>query len=165
MVVKIENVTDENDIKFLTILDKHGWHVMHVHNRVGETEPEFSYSTGIYKNFGKPELMVFGLSSELRHSMINGYAEDIKTNRREFSPSAFYDDFLEGFDVFLTEGSTELKKQYACWSDWYYERKPYPLLQCIWPSTNGLWPWDAEASYDFKAMQPLFGPIPTDNNT
>ena len=58
MVVKIENVTDENDIKFLTILDKHGWHVMHVHNRVGETEPEFSYSTGIYKNFGKPELMV-----------------------------------------------------------------------------------------------------------
>ena len=163
MVVKMEDVTDEGDVKFLTIIQKHGWHVMHVRNRAGEIEPEFSYSTGIYEKFGTPELIIFGLTSELRQSMINGYGNEIAENLRKFYSGEFYDGFLEGFDIYLTEGNFRLKKEYACWADWYYERQPFPLLQCIWPTTSGVWPWDSQASADVKAMQPIFGPTPQDN--
>lgn len=164
MVVKIEDVTDKADRKFLTIIREHGWHVMHVHNTAEETGPEFSYSTGIYEKFGKPEIIIFGLAPDLRKSIINGYGNDVTENQREFHKGEFYEGFLEGFDVYLTEGNTKLKKEYACWTDWYYERQSFPLLQCVWPSTSGVWPWDDNASAELKDIQPIFGPIPQENN-
>lgn len=152
---------DEKDQQFLDIIEKFGWHVTQVRNRRGENGPTFSYSTGIYKKLGAPEIIVFGLSDALEKSIINGYGQDIESRRREFTAGNFYDGFLEGFDVCFIEANETAQKEYACWTDWFYERKPFPLLQCVYPNTSGIWPWESRSSEEFRQAQPLFGLPPS----
>jgi len=152
---------DEGEKKFLDIIQEYGWHVMHVNNVVGEEEnPTFSYSTGIYQNFQKPELIIFGLGNDLSGSIINEYGNDIKTNKQEFEANKYYDDFLEGYPVCMIEAHDSARKKYTCWADWYYQRKPFPILQCVWPSTTGAWPWSKDASDYLKEIQPIVGTKP-----
>ena len=141
--------------KFQEIIAEHGWHVMQVRNREDETGPTFSYSTGLWKNFKHPELIIFGLSEELEHVMINNAGYDIKTGVRRFSAENYYDDFLEGFDVLMIEVDDIQRKEYATWTDWYYDRQPFPLLQCVYPNTKGVWPWEEAANAEFPEIQPL----------
>lgn len=148
---------DEHEAKFFEIIEKYGWHIMQVSNAEGEDGPTFSYSTGIYKHFGKPELIAFGLSKPLEKSIINSYGGDIESGARNILPGAYYDGFLDGFDVTFIEANETARQTYACWADWYYQRLPFPLLQCVYPTTSGIWPWEDRASDDFKAAQPLFG--------
>lgn len=151
---------NEEEQQFLDIIKEHDWHVMQVRNTAEQKGPTFSYSTGIYKHFGKPELIVFGLSNEVEKWVINEYGDEIRSGKRQFCANSFYDGFLEGFDVCMIEANENVRKEYACWADWYYERKSFPIFQCVYPTTSGKWPWDAEASESFKENQPLFGDPP-----
>jgi hypothetical protein len=148
---------DEPEAKFFEIIKKYGWHVMQVSNVIGESGPTFSYSTGIYRNFAKPELIVYGLSKNLEKSVINSYGDDVRNGHRAFSAGAYFDGFLEGFDVTFIEANEEARTKFACWSDWFYERQPFPMLQLVYPTTSGAWPWEDRASDDFRSAQPLFG--------
>jgi len=151
---------NEGEQRFLEIIKDHGWHVTQVRNTEEQEGPTFSYSTGIYRNFGKPELIVFGLSNEMEKWVINEYGNEIQSGKREFYTNSFYDGFLEDFDVCMIDANENARKEYACWADWYYDRKPFPIFQCIYPTTSGVWPWDDGASETFKESQPLFGAPP-----
>lgn len=148
---------NEADAEFLEIIRKFGWHVMQVSNAIGEEGPTFSYSTGIFEAFGAPEVIVFGLSKELEKSLINQYGDEIKSQGRLIDTGKRQGGFLEGFDVAFIEANDFARKEFCCWADWYYERKPFPLLQLIYPTTSGVWPWEERASEEFRAAQPLFG--------
>lgn len=141
--------------KFRQIISDYGWHVMQVRNREEETGPTFSYSTGLWENFKHPEIIIFGLSGELEHSIINNIGEDVKSGKITFKANSYYDDFLEGFKVFMTSAQEPVKKEYMAWADWYYNREDFPILQCVWPTTNGIWPWNKDADEEFLKIQPL----------
>ena len=70
--------------KFRQIISDYGWHVMQVRNREEETGPTFSYSTGLWENFNHPEIIIFGLSGELEHSIINNIGEGVKSGKYNF---------------------------------------------------------------------------------
>lgn len=148
------------EISFFDIIEKHGWHVMSVANAADESGPFFSYSTGIYQKLRAPELLIIGLSSNLSARLINIYGNNILNQGAFFEAGKFYSGFLEGFDVYMTEPDDRARKEFAIWADWYYQRQPFPILQCIWPSTNGVWPWEEAASVELKEMQPLLGSAP-----
>ncbi|GJL95733.1 MAG: hypothetical protein DHS20C05_21380 [Hyphococcus sp.] len=160
MVLDRSVAKDSNDKKVFDNIEHHDCHVISVANRVGEEGPIFSYSIGLQTSLGCPELLIIGLSSKLAHAMINGYRDDIKAGR-EFIAGEFYSGFLEGFDVLLIEANQTARKKYAIWADWYHERKEFPLFQCIWPTTSGVWPWSANASDDLKSDQPILGTLPS----
>ena len=98
---------------------------------------------------------MFGLSEELGHVMINNAGHDIKNGTRRFSAGNYYDEFLGGFDVLMIEVDDAERKKHATWADWFYDRQTFPLLQCVWPNTQGIWPWQEAADDEFKSMQPL----------
>lgn len=98
---------------------------------------------------------MFGLSEELEHVMINNAGHDIKNGTRRFSAGNYYDEFLGGFDVLMIEVDDAERKKHATWADWFYDRQTFPLLQCVWPNTQGIWPWQEAADDEFKSMQPL----------
>ena len=141
--------------KFRKIISDYGWHVMQVRNREEEEGPTFSYSTGLWQSFKHPEIIVFGLSSDLEHSIINSVGEDINSGKRTFKSNSYYDGFLEGFKVFMIETQEPVKSEYATWADWYYNREDFPILQCVWPTTSGIWPWDEDADQSLLKAQPL----------
>lgn len=62
------------------------------------TEPSFSYSIGIAKSSGAPELIVVGLSSKMGHWLVNEYNRRVRKGER-FSEGVLYGGFLEGFEV------------------------------------------------------------------
>ncbi len=147
---------DEHDQRFLDIIDEHGWHVMHVS---GDAEnPSFTYSTGIFALTGRPELIVFGLPTEVGNFVVNEYAGRLREGEG-IEAGDFLDGFLEAHPVtFVAVADPGLVKRYATWTGWFYERRPFPLLQLVYPdSRSGAFPWQAGYRDDWRAHQPLLG--------
>lgn len=119
-----------------------------------EEEPPFSYSIGIAKSSGAPELIVIGLNSKLSHWMVNEYNRRIKSGER-FLPGVLYEGFLEGFAVQFGTVAREHRAEYMRSACWLHGGPDFDALQLIWPNTSGVWPWDADASDWFRSNQPL----------
>ena len=43
--------------------------------------PGWAYSIGFYRTFNHPEIVVFGLNSQLMHSIINSVGDDIRDGK------------------------------------------------------------------------------------
>jgi hypothetical protein len=150
---------NEADRRFLGIIDQHGWHVMQVY---GDDEgPDFSYSTGIFERAGEPEIVVVGLPPEVAKWAINEYGNRLSAGER-FEAGILYKDFLEGhFVTFIPAEDPKAVSHYATWTDWYYGRKPFPLVQLIYPdSQTGAFPWQPGYRESWVSIQPLLGPVP-----
>lgn len=163
MVLDRRAATKPFEFSFFDIIEKHGWHVMSVANGAGDEDPVFSYSTGIFQKLKAPELLIIGLGSKLSASLINHYGREIMDRNANFSAGNFYSGFLDGFDIYMMEPDERARKEYAIWADWYYERTSFPIFQCVWPSTGGVWPWEEAASQSLKESQPLLGLSPLGN--
>lgn len=66
---KYFKIVDDNITEF-------GFHTTYVMEEIGFTP--FGYSTGIYKNFKIPELIISGLPNGLTNTLINNYVERFK---------------------------------------------------------------------------------------
>jgi hypothetical protein len=53
-------------------IDLHGLQVQHVLE--DEIGPAFSYSVGLFKSYGHPEIIMVGLKQQLAHTLINNMA-------------------------------------------------------------------------------------------
>ncbi|MEM9495294.1 MAG: DUF4262 domain-containing protein [Pseudomonadota bacterium] len=159
MVLGKSAAQSDADRRLFDDIEKYDCQVLSVANAVGEEGPCFSYCIGLATSLGAPELLVVGLNGKLSHSMINHYRDEIR-NGRKFVAGTFDSGFLEGFDVLFIEANQTARKEFATWADWYHERTEFPLYQCIWPTTSGIWPWQAEASENFTRTQPILGNLP-----
>ncbi|MBB1400090.1 DUF4262 domain-containing protein [Pseudoalteromonas sp. SG44-8] len=142
---------NETEKEIVRIIEKYGCYVTSVFDPDGES-PNFTYSTGITDTYGAPELIIIGLNTDLAQSIVNNYAGRLK-NGEEFTIGEFYEGFLEGFDVTFSGVSLKNKKEYmlsACW----YNADEFEALQLVYPTTSGVWPWDADASESFLSIQP-----------
>jgi hypothetical protein len=83
-----------DDQKVLDDVVQHGWHVMKVLDQADS--PGWAYSIGLYKNFSHPEIVVFGLGSNLMHSIINSIGEDVRSGKA-FALDGRYHDLIEAY--------------------------------------------------------------------
>lgn len=143
---------DEQDRKALDNIEEFGCHILKVME--GEEEPQFTYSIGINKKQNKPELIIVGLDNELAHSMVNNYKNRLLAGE-VFESGKYYSDFLEGFDVCFTEVDKSHYKEYLGWGLWLHNGDDFNVLQLIWPTTKGLWPWDNDKSEFYEWAQPI----------
>ena len=143
---------DEHEQKVIDNIDKYGCHIIHVMEE-GDY-PRFTYSIGIEKKTGQPDLIITGLKREVALWVINEYNRRINEGET-FEPSKYYSDFLEGFEVTFIEVAKEHYKEYFGWGLWYNNGDDFKMLQLVYPSTSGIWPWDENVSDYFKWFQPL----------
>jgi len=143
---------DEYEQKAIDDIEQYGCHILHVME--DEENPRFTYSIGIEKSTGKPDLIIYGLKNEVAQWMINEYNTRIR-NGEVFEPSKFYNGFLDGFDIAFIEVTKKHYKEHFGWGLWYNNGDNFKMLQLVFPSTSGVWPWDKEAPEDFTWFQPL----------
>ena len=143
---------DEYEQKAIDDIEKYGCHILHVMEE--DDLPRFSYSIGIEKTTGKPDLIIIGLKQEIAHWMINEYNNRVKEGEA-FLPGEFYEGYLDGFNISFLEVSKEHYKEYFGWGLWYNNGDNFNMLQLVYPSTSGVWPWDEGVSEDFLWFQPL----------
>lgn len=139
------------EIEALKNIKEHGCHILHV---VEEADlPRFSYSIGIQKNFSQPELIVVGLNQELAHWIINEYCSRVKKGE-QFETDQLYLGFLNNFNIQFKKVSKNKYEEYLGWGLWLYKGTNFDTLQLIYPSTQGIWPWDQEAPEDLVWSTP-----------
>lgn len=136
--------------KALADIAAHGCHVLHVMAE-GE-EPPFSYTIGIEKQCGAPEVVVVGLDHHIAHPLLNDYNARSRAGER-FQPDVAYAGFLEGYDVQFGPVAPRHYKEYFGWASWLYKGDAFSVLQLFYPTNNRLWPWEASVPPAFRAWQ------------
>lgn len=144
--------SESGDDKALADIEKYGCHILHVME--DETGPPFAYSIGIEKTSNRPELVVTGLKRKLAQWIINEYNNRIRAGE-SFEADKFYSGFLGDFDVMFRPVLKEHYEEYFGWGRWLYKGDEFRVLQLIWPSTSGVWPWDPAATEDYTYFMPL----------
>ena len=142
---------DKSEERALKDIEEFGCHILHVMEE--DEYPRFSYSIGIEKSAGQPELIITGLKQDLAHWIINEYNNRIKAGEK-FIPGEFYAGFVGNFDVTFKEVEEKHYKEYFGWGRWLYKGNNFKALQLIYPSTSGIWPWEKEAPTDFTWFIP-----------
>ena len=142
------------DAKFLANIEEYGWAVTKVAPRVGDEGDCFAYSTGLYFTFGQPEIVIFGLSLDKMHKIIN-IAGNLMKHGVNFLPDCDYADLLEQYPCQFKLVDRSHYKEHLGFSIWFYEGYDYPTLQCFFPDKNGYFPWQSECSPDVRQQQPF----------
>ena len=156
--VSTAETLDPEERKCLADIAEYGCHILAVCDEDGD-EPDFAYSVGFPVSVGQPEVLVYGLSREIMHSMINEI-------RRECAESLLLSDGLRIHD--LLEGHVciarwctdrEAINEHLGWALWYHRTQRgvevEGFYQIVWPgAASGLFPWDEGVSQDVIDAQP-----------
>jgi len=143
---------DQSEQKALDDIEEFGCHVLQI---MAEGEfPPFSYSIGITKKLRKPEVVVIGLKEPIAGFLVNEYNTRVQAGE-DFTPGKMYDGFLEGFACTFEPVAKRHFKEYFGWGRWLYGGNNFEVLQLIYPTTSGLWPWSPDYPAGFIAWQPM----------
>lgn len=127
--------------------------MIHVTDPAGELPP-FAYSVGIVQSADAPEVIVIGLKQPMAHFVVNEYNQRVRAGER-FVPGELYQDFLGGHDVRFERVSAHHFDEYFGWGRDHYGHPDYRALQLVYPTTDGIWPDEPDASDWFKERQTL----------
>jgi hypothetical protein len=132
-------------------IDQYGWHIISV--LADDIGPSFSYSIGLYESFGHPEVIFVGLKIELAQILINNIGHSIKEGVT-YDQDKFYTDILDNYECRMLKVHGSNYDEYVGQAQNHYNG-PFPLLQCVYPTINGVFPWDKEWPSDLLSVQPL----------
>jgi hypothetical protein len=143
-----DNITVVNDN-----IEKYGCHLTLIEE--DNYLPAFVYSIGLFKKFGHPEIICFGLKTDVATSIIN-YACDLIKNGETLTTNKLYRGFLEGFPIQFLQVDKEHYHDYVGYAGWFYNQTfDFPLLQLVWTDKQNNFPWDKDFNPNWKFKQPL----------
>jgi len=148
---------DAADRKFLSDIDRVGWHITNILRRAGEEDdgtPDWSFSCGLYSNFHHPEIVMFGLDSERRTDLINIIGHQVKDGKR-FETSDNYGDIFERCLCAFRPVHQSWYADYLGLALWFYETYDFPVIQAFWPDKADLYPWEVGCNSFVRGQQPL----------
>lgn len=125
-----------------------------IHVLAEDDLPPFAYSIGIAGETGAPEVVVIGLKQPLAHSVVNEYNRRVRA-AGPLRVGAFHAGFIGGFDIFLGEVPQSAYEEYFGQAIDFYGGIGFDVVQIIYPTTQGLWPWTTDAPASFRAWQPI----------
>lgn len=144
-----------NDERVAADVREHGCHVVSVFDPE-ERLPTFSYSIGIKQSAGAPDAIVIGVQPKLGHWLVNEYCRRVRAGA-VFLRGTKYEGFLVGFSVFVEPARQALHQEYTLGCKRFYKAAEYSVVQIIYPTTKGAWPWQKTASEWFRSNQPMLG--------
>ncbi|QJU57833.1 DUF4262 domain-containing protein [Sphingomonas sp. AP4-R1] len=148
---------DEYERQIVTNVREHGCHIMYVFDPDADS-PAFAYSTGFLESVGQPEVIVFGLPSEMMQFMINETLRQCR-NGLELVDNAEIEGLLEGHRCVVCAIPPEnITREYfnsAMWFQRFVAREDLTeACQIVWPgAADGLFPWEEGCSDAVRASQ------------
>jgi hypothetical protein len=151
----------ERDI--LQNIEKHGWFCTCVFDPEGK-DPGFAYSVGFTKTLGCPEFIVFGLGSQLMHSMLWEVFRQIRDGKMPYDGQR-WSGVLDDHDcISRAVHPSNMVRDYLNSAMWFWgydnPKGPLPAMQLFWPARDSdLFPWDDACPQDVRDSQvPLYLP-------
>jgi len=146
-------MSDAIEQKLRQDVEEYGWHVLNVFPQ-GSAAPGWSYSTGLFHSLSHPEIVIFGLSSDTRHSIINEVGDAVRGGQR-FEEGTLSSEFLEGYDCLFKRVPVHLYETYFGRAIDFYQGKDFPVLQLVYPDRSKRWPWEEGVAEGFRLAQPV----------
>ena len=135
----------------------HGWQCISVLGE--ENSPPFAYTVGFWETLCTPELIVFGLGSELMHEMLWTMYDELRKGR-SLSDHARWP-LLRGHDCISrrVHPSRVVPDHFnsALWCRRFKTGETaVDAYQLFWPGAqDGLFPWEAGCDSYVRELQPL----------
>jgi hypothetical protein len=149
---------DEHDRFILENIERVGWSVIGIEDsEEGEDVPTYSFSVGIYHTLGQSELLVMGLKPQTATVLINNIGEAMRQGRR-FAAGDRAEDVANMPVAFVAVDPAHYRK-YVGYIRWLYRGSGFPLLQCVWPDGQGVFPWEPGYDSRFFESQRVLGPV------
>ena len=150
----------EHDKSVLQRREEHGWFV----NMIAEDSegPGFAYSFGLYEEFQHPEIITFGLDSEVMHRIINNAGDQVRKGV-EFRDGDLTGELLEGYKCAFRRIHPSQYHETCSWAVWFYGSLESPVLQLFWPDKRNRFPWDEGFTESLRNLQPDLSEPPASN--
>jgi hypothetical protein len=145
---------DAADQTFLSHIADHGWNVTKVFTNADKPGPDFAYSTGLFHSYEHPEILIFGLPLDTMHKVVNNISIEVKKGAT-FESGVEYDEFFAGCGCCFRTVGPRHYPDYLGWAIWFYQRDPFPCLQCFWPDKQGKYPWEEGCAESVRSAQPI----------
>lgn len=143
------------DRHILGTIRKDGWYPVHVAPR-GQ-EAEFSYSVGLYANYGQPEVVVVGMPPAVAQQFLDNLAARVRQADPPFALYQGYEGIAEDSRIAFVPVAQRHVPGHFDYGGWFYRSVgvDVPFVQMVWPDASGRFPW--ERGYDpvYAAVQPL----------
>lgn len=139
--------------KVLENIKRVGWHCTAV--LAGENSPPFTYTVGLFKTHGMPELLIIGLPDTLSYKLLDDMIGLLLKDELDLSVPS--DIIIKNYSVFFVEIDKRHFADYIKSAIWFNDGVDFPAYQMVWPSQDGLFPWDKDATEAYRKAQPLLG--------
>lgn len=149
---------DDIEARIIANVERHGCSINVVSDIKGD-DPAFAYSIGFPKSVGQPEVIVFGLSSDLMQYMINETRRQCAEEGLRLKDGAVIDGLLEGFDCIIRAVPEDrIDIEHFNSAMWYRRaimgEEMDRAFQIFWPGAlDGLFPWDDSADPQVVRLQ------------
>jgi hypothetical protein len=141
----------------LTNINEFGWHAVNVIEN--DAQPPWSYTIGLYDTWSHPELIIIGRSRATAQHMLATIVTELEYDRRP-DLNLPDDNVLPGSLCHFIEVHPRYYPDYVGFARWYYRKRTFPMMQIVWPNTDGQYPWEEDAPESFKEWQPMLGSSP-----
>ena len=139
---------------------QYGWHCVHI-QREGEWVP-YSFTIGLFHNYRHPEFIIFGLSGNIAHRLLTIAVDAIQAGK-PIDLDASTDALLNAYLCCFVNVPKTQYAEHVGFCEWYYDGDDFPLVQIVWPSPNGQFPWHPAVSPAFRKAQPVIADAPHTN--
>ena len=147
-----EDRLDEGERDFVGKVKQYGW--MQTDVSGDDIGPGFSFTTGFWVNAQQPELILFGLKSEIVHDVFWDLFRDSQKGKA-ISVGVRTDEVFGNLPAYVFPVARRFYKQYLGWSAWFYAcSDEFPCLQIVWPDRDGIFPWQKQFNKAMAGDQP-----------
>jgi hypothetical protein len=84
-------------------------------------------------------------------------------NGKNYTAGEFHEDVLDDFLCYFGEVSKTKYKEYVGWTIWFYEGYDFPLIQCVYPTIEGIFPWEKSLPDDAKFFMKMLIEPPSEH--
>jgi hypothetical protein len=142
----------EAEKKIISDVEQYGFHIAQFHG--DGYSPSFAYTIGLFKTYGYPELICFGLDLDLLYSVLWS-GKELLDKQPVPDQSIGHPNFLGDYDVRFLTVDKVWYRDYFGYGYWFNQTWDFPALQIVWPDKQSIFPWEDGFNPNWKYKQPL----------
>lgn len=148
----IRSADDPSDEKLLSNVQSFGWHIVAIAE--DEEGPGFAFTVGLYLRTLQPEVLVMGVPPDPSARVLNSIGEFAMAGG-VLAEGQRYPKFADRCDVEFRPIAKKHYRDYLGYAQWFYRpaKVDFPVLQCVWPDLQGIFPWEPNYTERFRSLQ------------